>query len=72
MSKLLLKKRKKRKEKKVQLQFKEEELAPSRGWALRAPGWAAQENEREALLWPEELRVNMLQSLFSLQLTSHT
>ena len=38
----------------------------------QAPGWAAQENEKDALLWPEELvGVNMLQSLFSLQLTSH-
>ena len=41
------------------------------GWALRDPGWAAQQDEKEVLLNTEELGVNMLQSLFNLQLTSH-
>ena len=42
------------------------------GWILKAPSWAAQQNEKEVLLKTEELGVNMLLSLFSLQLTSHT
>ena len=35
----------------------------------QTPGWAAQENEKDVLSKPEELGVNMVQSLFSLQLT---
>ena len=42
------------------------------GLSLQAPGWAAQENRKERVWYPEEWGVNMLQSLFSLQLTSHT
>ena len=40
---------------------KQWEPDPAESWALRSPGWAAQENERDVLLWPEELGVNMLQ-----------
>ena len=33
------------------------------GLGLQDPGWAAQQNEEEVLLWSEELGVNMWQSL---------
>ena len=50
----------------VAVRVSENQLS-AEGWALRAPGWAAQQNEKEVLLKTEELGVNMLQSLFRLQ-----
>ena len=41
------------------------------GWALRTPGCAAQQNEKEVLLKTEELGVNMLQSAQSPTHFSH-
>ena len=41
------------------------EPAPREDWALRTPGWAAQQNEKEVLLKTEELGVNMFQSFQS-------
>ena len=43
-----------------------------RAWALRTPGWAAQQNEKEVLLSSEELVVNMLLSVQSPTHLSHT
>ena len=34
-----------------------------KAWALRTYGWAAHQNAKEVLLWPEELGVNMWQSV---------
>ena len=42
------------------------------GMGTQDPGWAAQQKEEEVLLWPEELGVNMLQSVSSPTHLSHT
>ena len=47
-------------------QLETEDLGP------QDPGWAAQQNEGEVLLWPEELGVNMLQFVPSPTHLSHT
>ena len=38
----------------------------------QAPGWAAQENGKEMMLYPEDLGGQYFAVLFCLQLTSHT
>ena len=42
------------------------------GFDPQDPGWAAQQNEKEVLLWPGELGVSMLQSVPSPTHLSHT
>ena len=42
------------------------------GLGPQDPSWAAQQNEEEVLLWPEELGVNMLLSVPSPTHPSHT
>ena len=49
-----------------------ENQLPAEGLGPQDPGWAAQQNGGEVLLWPEELGVNMLQSVPSPTHLSHT
>ena len=44
----------------------------TQGLGPQDPGWAAQQNEEEVLLWPEELGVNMLQFVPFPTYLSHT
>ena len=56
----------------LEIRCRSESQRQTEGLGHQDPGWAAQQNEKEVLLLSEELGVNMLQSLFPLQLTSHT
>ena len=57
---------------KFELQFEAVRTSSQqRAWALRTPGWAAQQNEKEVLLKSEEPGVNMLQSVRSPTHLSH-
>ena len=56
----------------LEIRCRSDSQLQTEGLGPQDPGWAAHQNEEEVLLLSEELGVNMLQSLFRLQLTSHT
>ena len=58
---------------KFELQFEAVRTSSQqRAWALRTPGWAAQQNEKRSAAIVRGTGGSICCSLFSLQLTSHT